>query len=275
MRVSLRSSLWLAAGLVLVACGGSGGPSATGGSKGAAGTTGGAGRGGTTGSAGTTGGSGGTGGTGVVIPTDSLVGLYELDGNGNDSSGNGRHGTVTGTTPTTDRFGNANGALAFTSTTEVVTVTMEAPFDLTVLTITAFIRLTPANTTRVIVAKGASSSFGNYQLAVNADNAALGTRLSWTYDSSAGTVTLGGVMAALPINSYVHVAVTMDTASMRGYVDGVLQISNAGPPSPALNNNSLTIGRGTFDGFKGAIDSVRIYSRVLTQAEIAAISANR
>ena len=44
---------------------------------------------------------------------DSLFAHYKLDGNGTDSSGNGRHGTVSGATNGTDRFGNPNGALHF------------------------------------------------------------------------------------------------------------------------------------------------------------------
>ena len=37
----------------------------------------------------------------------------------------------------------------------------------------------------------------------------------------------------------------------------------------------ILIGHGTYNGFVGAIDSVRIYNRVLSVAEIAAISADR
>jgi len=45
--------------------------------------------------------------------TDGLVAYYPFDGNANDASGNGNHGTTHGVTLTTDRFGNANGAYYF------------------------------------------------------------------------------------------------------------------------------------------------------------------
>ena len=44
---------------------------------------------------------------------DGLVGSWELNGNANDLSGNGNHGSVVGAVPTADRFGNANGAYSF------------------------------------------------------------------------------------------------------------------------------------------------------------------
>jgi hypothetical protein len=46
--------------------------------------------------------------------TDGLVGWWNLDGNGNDSSGLGHDGTINGSvTATQDRFGNADSALLF------------------------------------------------------------------------------------------------------------------------------------------------------------------
>ena len=43
----------------------------------------------------------------------TLVAYYPLDGDATDASGNGHDGLVYGATPTTDRFGRANGAMSF------------------------------------------------------------------------------------------------------------------------------------------------------------------
>src|SRR4051812_18827852 len=51
------------------------------------------------------------------FPTNGLVASYLLDGNADDSSGNGMHGTVNNATLTADRFGNANSAYALSSET--------------------------------------------------------------------------------------------------------------------------------------------------------------
>jgi len=47
------------------------------------------------------------------VPANGLVGWWPFNGNANDESGNGNHGTVNGATLTTDRFGNANMAYGF------------------------------------------------------------------------------------------------------------------------------------------------------------------
>jgi len=47
------------------------------------------------------------------VPTNGLVGWWGFNGNAQDGSGNGNHGTVNGATLTTDRFGNQNGAYQF------------------------------------------------------------------------------------------------------------------------------------------------------------------
>jgi hypothetical protein len=44
---------------------------------------------------------------------DGLVAYYPFNGNANDKSGNGNHGTVHGATLTEDRFGNADSAYNF------------------------------------------------------------------------------------------------------------------------------------------------------------------
>jgi hypothetical protein len=47
------------------------------------------------------------------IPTDGLVAYYPFNGNANDISGNGYHGTVNGATLTSDRDGNENNSYSF------------------------------------------------------------------------------------------------------------------------------------------------------------------
>lgn len=47
------------------------------------------------------------------VPADGLVAFYPFNGNANDVSGNGNHGTVNGATLTTDRYNNADNAYVF------------------------------------------------------------------------------------------------------------------------------------------------------------------
>jgi hypothetical protein len=45
--------------------------------------------------------------------SDGLIAYYPFNGNANDESGNGHHGTVYGATLTQDRCGNADSAYSF------------------------------------------------------------------------------------------------------------------------------------------------------------------
>ena len=47
------------------------------------------------------------------LPKDGLVGFWPFNGNANDESGNGNHGTVNGATLTNDRNGVSNSAYNF------------------------------------------------------------------------------------------------------------------------------------------------------------------
>src|ERR1043165_3485221 len=48
-----------------------------------------------------------------AVPIPGLVGFYPFNGNAYDFSGYMNHGSLTGVTPATDRFGNTNGAYHF------------------------------------------------------------------------------------------------------------------------------------------------------------------
>ena len=47
------------------------------------------------------------------VITDGLLAYWPFDGNANDASGNGVHGTVSGAVLTEDRCGNENSAYGF------------------------------------------------------------------------------------------------------------------------------------------------------------------
>jgi hypothetical protein len=49
----------------------------------------------------------------AYVPTNGLVGWWPFNGNANDESGNGNHGTINGATISTDRFGNPNKSFEF------------------------------------------------------------------------------------------------------------------------------------------------------------------
>ena len=58
----------------------------------------------------------------VGFDTTGLVGYWQLNGNANDSSGQGNNGTIVGATATTDRFGTANMAMSFNGSNNYIAV---------------------------------------------------------------------------------------------------------------------------------------------------------
>ncbi len=95
-----------------------------------------------------------------------------------------------------------------------------------------------------------------------------------------GAVGWQGVSAAsaLPLNTWVHVAVALDSAAnnARLYVNGVEAGSGAMSIAPAsLRAGNNWLGRSNFTDpyFNGAMDDVRVFNRMLTSSEIGALAA--
>jgi beta-lactam-binding protein with PASTA domain len=79
--------------------------------------------------------------------------------------------------------------------------------------------------------------------------------------------------ATLPLNTWTHIATTYDGANQRFYVNGVLVGTTPGTGSINVANGAIRIGgnnSSTGEFFSGMIDEVRVYSRALSLAEIAA-----
>jgi hypothetical protein len=61
------------------------------------------------------------------VPQNGLVGWWPFNGNANDESGNGNHGTVNGATLASDRFGNFNQAYSFNGIDEYISANPSLP----------------------------------------------------------------------------------------------------------------------------------------------------
>ncbi len=97
----------------------------------------------------------------------------------------------------------------------------------------------------------------------NSSRPAAGAILGGVYGEVYGT-------AALTANTWAHLAVTYNGATMQLYVNGVQVASHAQTGAIATSTNPLQIGGDSLYGqyFAGRIDEVRIYNRGLSVAEI-------
>jgi hypothetical protein len=195
----------------------------------------------------------------------AVYGFNEASGTiATDASGNGNNGIISGATRTPS--GKYGGALVFNGTNAVVTISNSPTLQLsTAMTLEAWVNpLVVDSSWRDVIYKGQD----NYYLE--------GTSMSGSVPSAGGTFgtshqVLYGV-AALPTNTWTHLAATYDGTTARLYVNGVQVASQAQTGAIATSANPLQIGGDSFYGqfFQGTIDEVRIYNVALTTAQIQA-----
>ncbi|MDC0158108.1 cadherin domain-containing protein, partial [Verrucomicrobia bacterium] len=196
-----------------------------------------------------------------------LVAWYPLDGNGADHSPTANHATVNGTTPTADRHGVAGKALLFDGSGS--NHYLEAAFNqaLSSTAISYSVWAKPTSTTNnhgsPITFRADGRGFNLYKMPDN-------TWSHWTGN--------GGWQKfhaqAISLN-WTALAFTHDGTTGKGYQNGVLVVSSNKTYLPA-QSGALKIGAGAGSNgptyfFKGAIDEVRIWNRVLSAEEISSL----
>ena len=226
------------------------------------------------------------------LPTSGLVGYWAFNESSGtsaaDSSGNGNNGTLTnGPLWTT---GRAGGALDFDGTNDFVNVPDNSLFDFertNSFSISAWIYRDTSTTEDDIIEKvDSTAGWQGYALWLQSDGSGDDDRLiiSLVTAASADIVTKTPV-GSIPQGAWTHIVVTYSgtgvASGVTAYINGVSQAMTVSQDDlgtgSMLNNNSVTIGTDVANGacceFDGKIDEVRIYNRVLTNAEIQALAA--
>ena len=195
------------------------------------------------------------------------------DGDARDSSGSGNNGTLQSTS--VFQVGKVGQAFQFDGTqfSSIIVPDSQSLRPTTAVTVEAWVNPSPAGSGfQAVVFKGNGSSAGGqpYSLFVNGVNHQIVVRVgNDTMFDALGSV--GG----LPTNVYSHVAFTYDGATIRIYINGVLDSSASSSIGilAQADTNVLRIG-GLGGGFPytGGADEIGIYNRALSAAEIESIS---
>jgi PKD repeat protein len=214
----------------------------------------------------------GSGSSGSPAVKQGLVAAYGFEEDSGsqviDASGFANHGTISGATrATTTQFGKA---LKFSGTNNWITVNDSGSLDLTTgVTLEAWVFPTASMSGWDTVIMKEQTGGLAYSLYANSDA-----------NRPSNTVNVGGTdrdLSAgsyLPANTWTHLAATYDGSTQKIYVNGALVGSRAQSGAITLSSGALRIGGNSVWGeyFAGYIDEVRIYNRVLSQAEIFADS---
>lgn len=210
------------------------------------------------------------------VPTNSLVAWWPFNGNANDESGNGNHGSVTSASLTTDRFDTTNRAYYFTNSC-YIEVQDSDKLDLSGnFSISYWFKADSFSLVNMVLAKhniAAGNNVGTYATGIWKDGGnnkvnfqATPLFTPATYPDTTGNVTTG---------VWHHFVTTYDTAtdSLRYYLNNTLiAVKNL---NFDITNNSLKLFIGTnYDGgsftnqFFGKIDDIGIWSRVISGSEV-------
>ncbi|GAB3979818.1 hypothetical protein GCM10027615_57030 [Plantactinospora veratri] len=190
-----------------------------------------------------------------------------------DATGNGKTGTLTGGAGwTTGRTGNAvnlNGSGAHVSLPAGLLA------GATAFTVATWVRRTAAAAWARVFDFGTGT--GAYLFLTGQSGA--GTVRFAISSGGAGTEQQINGPAAIPVNTWTHVAVTQTGNTGVLYLDGVEVARNTAlttRPSALGSTTNNWIGRSQYSGdpyLTGAVDGFRVYARALSAAEIADLNS--
>jgi hypothetical protein len=205
--------------------------------------------------------------------SDGLVACYPFNGNANDESGNGYHGTVYGATLTADRFGNPKNAYDFDGVNDYIKINISNSSFLSEYSISCWVLFRDFNNNYSGILNGSNNYIALHGLGPGYGN---DTKKVGFYQASyegVNWIVYPVLTAYLTENVFYHVVVTRDKSNCSIYLNGKVQSSKqVNINSPVIEGGYLTIGAlatlSKEDFVNGKIDDIRIYNRVLSDSEV-------
>lgn len=210
----------------------------------------------------------------LTTPLDDVHGLYRMEANGNDASGEGRTlvlGTA-GAAPTTITGATGFGQAYRLDGNDLLRTPFGGDLDLPQYTVEAWFRSSGlgTSTTPTIVMKGSSGQSQNRNFGIwFTSNTGTNLRADLSIDGVNVFAETPG--ASLVNGQWHHVAATYDGSAVRLFVDGELAATTTAAGQADLRGDAAYIGGGdstASNGFAGDIDDVRFSSVARTAAQI-------
>jgi hypothetical protein len=199
-----------------------------------------------------------------------LAADFKLDGNANDTTGNGNNGTLKGTSPTINRFGKSGSAVKLNGTSDWVRLGTDADF--------------PSRTISLWLNADTFPTGGKYSQAFSTDNANFkygGTGISLDNSGGADRISIGVGANVIRYsgavkNKWYHCVITVNSTHVKFYLNGKIVDSTLNNSTSHSTDGDIYAHIGcnrnnNANFFKGTIDDVSIYNCALSNAQIEAI----
>jgi hypothetical protein len=213
------------------------------------------------------------------VPTNGLVGWWPFNGNAQDASGNGNHGTVNGATLTSDRYGNQNGSYSFDGLDDFIEIPSSVSLHNPQGTINLWLYTTIPNRDVCPIKKTNFSNAGNehYVIAITPTEVVFANKYNSNCQSGNGWFRTATSNSIYTSPSWHMITATYSIVNNL-YIDGIL-VSTSVPPSTNPDNcaSDIQIGRGwsaVNEWVTGKIDDIGIWNRALSQQEITLLHQN-
>lgn len=168
-----------------------------------------------------------------------------------DTSGKNRNGTVSGATVVADRKG-ASSAYSFNGINSYISGPNFAAQKNNQVSVSLWIKTVPGYQYGFVL--------GGNDFAISQNNQKIGMTIS----IPSTTTTFADVTA----DQWTHIVGTFDGQTIQIYKNGAAASTKSHMGSISNPNRLFEIGRFSSSFWKGAVDDIRIYSRVLSQADI-------
>jgi uncharacterized protein (TIGR02145 family) len=206
------------------------------------------------------------------VPTNGLVGWWGFNGNAQDGSGNGNHGTVNGATLTTDRFGNQNGAFDFDGVNDFINVADHPDLRLvnTNFTLSTWYKVHSFGLPdRIFISKTDGPGSTNKWILMKVAVVNGGPAASFHTNGILGNFHL---MGASPENSDWHQLIVRNNGGVFELFEDAVLIATSSTIQMQSSNLDIRIGGDEINGgghwHFGKLDDIGIWNRALTQQEI-------
>ena len=209
------------------------------------------------------------------IPTEGLVAYWSFTGNANDESGNAHHGTVYGASLTEDRFGNPDAAYQFDGVNDYIGIAPSSLVDNeTTVTLSFWLKRDDADDYGLPIHCG---NQGRYGVHISKDSVRVNVTTNSNFDGSAPSE-FATSKVYFDQEQWSHIVFKYNGANLKLYVNSKLEDEVFAEGNIWTAQSSylafgvyMLFNNPSHGYYKGKLDDVRLYNKVLSDDEIASI----